>query len=70
MVHHSRQDMKALHLLVVLIILSGMPSASFNLNLAEIFNADQKGAANAILLSTIFSILTIPAIVALTNVTL
>ncbi len=55
---------------VVLIILSGMPSASFNLNLAEIFNADQKNAANAILLSTIFSILTIPAIVALTNVTL
>lgn len=55
---------------VVLIILSSMPSASFNLNLSEIFNADQKSAANAILLSTIFSILTIPAIVALTNVTL
>ena len=54
----------------VLIILSAMPSASFNLNLAELFDADQKSAANAILLSTLFSIITIPAIVALSNVTL
>ena len=53
---------------MVLIILSGMPSATFNLNLAEMFNGDQKNAANSILFSTLFSMLTIPAIVMLAQV--
>lgn len=43
-----------------LVILSGMPCASINLNLSELFGADQKFAANTILLSTMLSIVTIP----------
>lgn len=43
-----------------LVVLSGMPAAAINLNLAELFGADQKSAANTILLSTLLSILTIP----------
>ena len=50
---------------ISLVILSGMPSASINLNLAELYGADQKTAANNILLSTLLSILTIPLIMLL-----
>lgn len=48
-----------------LVVLSAMPSASINLNLAELFQADQKTAANTILLSTMLSIVTIPLILML-----
>lgn len=48
-----------------LVVLAAMPSASINLNLAEIYNADQKTAANNILLSTLMSILTIPLVMLL-----
>lgn len=48
-----------------LVILSGMPSASINLNLSELFGADQKFAANTILLSTMLSIITIPLLMLL-----
>ena len=50
---------------ISLVILSGMPSASINLNLAELYGADQKTAANNILLSTLLSILTIPLLMLL-----
>ena len=50
---------------IALVILSGMPSASINLNLAEIYGADQKTAANNILLSTLLSIVTIPVLLLL-----
>lgn len=48
-----------------LVVLSGMPSASINLNLSELYGADQKTAANSILISTMFCILTIPLIMML-----
>ena len=48
-----------------LVILSGMPSASINLNLAELYGADQKTAANNILLSTLLCIITIPVLMLL-----
>lgn len=48
-----------------LVILSGMPSASINLNLSELYGADQKTAANTILLSTLFCIITIPLLMTL-----
>ncbi len=48
-----------------LVLLSGMPCASMNLNLAELYGADQKTAANSILVSTLFCIVTIPAIMLL-----
>lgn len=51
-----------------LVILSGMPSASVNLNLAELYNADQKSAANTILLSSVLSIITIPLLMMLVNI--
>lgn len=50
---------------IALVILSGMPSASINLNLAELYGADQKTAANTILLSTLFCIITIPVLMLL-----
>ena len=48
-----------------LVILSGMPSASINLNLAELYGAGQKTAANNILLSTLLCIITIPVLMLL-----
>lgn len=50
---------------VSLVLLSGMPSATINLNLAELYGADQKTAANSILMSTVLSILTIPLLMLL-----
>ena len=50
---------------VALVLLSAMPVASITLNLAELFNCDQKTAANSILLSTLLCILTIPIILLL-----
>ncbi len=47
---------------ITFIVLSGMPSATMTLNLSEIYGGDQKTAANTILLSTIFSIITIPVV--------
>ncbi|MEG1662726.1 MAG: AEC family transporter [Clostridia bacterium] len=52
-----------------LVILSGMPCASINLNLAELYGADQKTAANSILLSTLLCIITIPLIMLLVPIT-
>ncbi len=43
-----------------LVLLSGMPSAIICLNLSEIYNGNQKMSANTILMSTLFSIITIP----------
>lgn len=43
-----------------LFILCACPTASIVLNLAEIYNTGQKSAANIVLASTIFSIITIP----------
>ncbi len=57
-------------LFATLVILCGMPSASVNLNLAELYGADQKTAANSILLSTLFSILTIPVLMMLVSIKL
>jgi predicted permease len=48
-----------------LIVLSAMPCATINLNLAELYDADQKAAANTILFSTLVCILTIPLIMLL-----
>lgn len=56
------------YLRATLVILSGMPSATINLNLAELYNADQKTTANVILLSTLFSIITIPLIMMLVEI--
>ncbi len=50
---------------IALVVLAGMPSASITLNLAEIYNADQKTSANNILLSTMLSIVTIPVLLLL-----
>ena len=50
---------------VSLVLLSGMPAATINLNLAELYGADQKTAANSILMSTVLSIVTIPLIMLL-----
>ena len=50
---------------VSLVLLSGMPAATINLNLAELYGADQKTAANSILMSTVLSILTIPVLMLL-----
>lgn len=50
---------------VALVLLSGMPAATINLNLAELYGADQKSAANSILVSTVLSILTIPLLMLL-----
>ena len=50
---------------VALVLLSGMPAATINLNLAELYGADQKTAANSILMSTVFSIVTIPVLMLL-----
>ena len=55
---------------VTLVVLSGMPSASINLNLAELYGADQKTAANTILLSTFFCILTIPIAMELARISI
>ncbi len=53
---------------VTLVIMSAMPSATNTLNFAELYGADKKTSANTILLSTIFSILTIPLIMLLLSV--
>lgn len=50
---------------VSLVLLSGMPAATINLNLAELYGADQKTAANSILMSTVLSIVTIPLLMLL-----
>lgn len=50
---------------VSLVLLSGMPAATINLNLAELYGADQKAAANSILMSTVLSIVTIPLLMLL-----
>lgn len=50
---------------VSLVLLSGMPAATINLNLAELYGADQKTAANSILMSTVLSIITIPVLMLL-----
>ena len=53
---------------VTLVIMSAMPSATNTLNFAELYGADKKTSANTILLSTIFSILTIPLVMLLLGV--
>lgn len=50
---------------VSLVLLSGMPAATINLNLAELYGADQTTAANSILMSTVLSIVTIPVLMLL-----
>ena len=50
---------------VSLVLLSGMPAATINLNLAELYGADRKTAANSILMSTVLSIITIPVLMLL-----
>ena len=50
---------------VSLVLLSGMPAATINLNLAELYGADQTTAANSILMSTVLSIITIPVLMLL-----
>ena len=50
---------------VSLVLLSGMPAATINLNLAELYGADQTSAANSILMSTVLSIVTIPVLMLL-----
>ena len=50
---------------VSLVLLSGMPAATINLNLAELYGADCKTAANSILMSTLLSIITIPVLMLL-----
>lgn len=50
---------------VSLVLLSGMPAATINLNLAELYGADCKTAANSILMSTVLSIITIPVLMLL-----
>ncbi len=57
-------------LFTTLVILSGMPCASINLNLAELYGSDQKTAANSILLSTFFCIITIPIMMAISQLVL
>lgn len=52
---------------VSLFILSAMPCASVNLNLSEIFGGNKKIAANTILLSTLFCVVTVPILMLLTN---
>jgi len=48
-----------------LVLLSGMPAAAMNLNLAELLSGDQKTAADSILLSTLFCMITIPLLMML-----
>ncbi len=48
-----------------MVVLAGMPSASINLNLAELYHSDQKTAANTILLSSLLCIITIPLLMLL-----
>lgn len=50
---------------VSLVLLSGMPGATINLNLAELYGADRTTAANSILMSTLISMITIPVIMLL-----
>ena len=50
---------------VSLVLLSGMPAATINLNLDELYGADEKTAANSILMSTVLSIVTIPLLMLL-----
>ena len=52
---------------ITLFILSAMPCASVNLNLSEIFNGNKKVAANTILLSTLFCVVTIPVLMLMTK---
>jgi len=46
-------------------ILSAMPTAASTLNLSEVFRADANTAANAVLLSTLLCVLTVPALLLL-----
>lgn len=55
---------------MAIVLLSAMPTAAIGHNFAEIYNGDKRTSINSILISTIFSVVTIPLIMLLITKTM